>query len=121
MIKDNTTTRGQNLGLVETLLGNIKSPVENTNATETEESAKPSTGTGRGRKSKIRNRFYTSISLDRDRYDIIRTIALTNKVNINEIFDVALSMYIEAYEAIYGSVSSRESSISAKSLISPGK
>ena len=121
MVKDNSNTRGQNLGLVGTLLGNIKSPNENTNTTETEESAKPLAGVRRGRQSKIRNRFYTSISLDRDRYDIIRTIALTNKVNINEIFDVALSMYIEAYEAIHGPVSSRESNISAKSLISPEK
>ena len=121
MIKDNSTTRGQNLGLVETLLGNIKSPVENTNPTETEESAKPSTEAKRSKSSRVRNRISTSICVDRNKYDIIRTISLTNGVNISEILDVALSMYIEAYEAIHGPVSSRESNISAKSLVSSGK
>lgn len=72
---------------------------------------------GHGGTSAIKNRYPTSLVVNKDKYDKIRHIAIANSLNINEVIDVALDMVIEAYEKKYGPITSQESKISAAELI----
>lgn len=72
---------------------------------------------GHGGKSQIKNRYSTSLIVDRTKYAKIRHIAIANGLNINEVIDVALDMVIETYEKKYGPIPSGESKISATEVI----
>lgn len=72
---------------------------------------------GHGGKSAIRNRYPTSLVVDREKYGKIRQIAIDNSLNINEVIDVAFDMVIESYEKKYGAISVPESKISASEII----
>ena len=59
----------------------------------------------------------TSLTLNREYYNKIKIIAETNSLNINEIIDAALSLYIDKYEKKHGQITPRESKIRAKDLV----
>lgn len=72
---------------------------------------------GRGGKSPIKNRFPTSLIVNKEKYVKIRHIAIANGLNINEVVDVAFDMVIEAYEKKYGTIPTSEAKISASEII----
>lgn len=74
-----------------------------------------------GGTSKIKNRYPTSVIVDRVKYEKIRIIALNNGLNINEVIDVALDLAIESYEKNNGVITLGESRISASEVICPRK
>lgn len=59
----------------------------------------------------------TSLTLNREYYNKIKIIADTNSLNINEIIDAALSLYIDKYEKKHGQITPRESKIRARDLV----
>lgn len=59
----------------------------------------------------------TSLTLNREYYNKVKIIAETNSLNINEIIDAALSLYIDKYEKKHGLITPRESKIRARDLV----
>lgn len=81
------------------------------------------TGIGRPRKDSQQTRLGNSeiartVKIDRELYDKVIHIADSNIVNIKDIVNVALRNYVERYEQKHGTITLRESNISAESLIS---
>lgn len=76
---------------------------------------------GHGGRSPIKNRYPTSLMVDRDKYDKVKQIAVNNGLNINEVVDAAFELFVEEYEKRHGEITSRESRISARDLVRPGK
>ena len=79
--------------------------------TETTEKPQPSTTGRRGRPHKDdSNSFYaktkvkTSLQLETDQYEKVKTIARENGMNINEVVHAALKGYISRYEEKYGPI-----------------
>lgn len=80
------------------------------------------TGIGRPRKDSQQTKLGNSevartVKIDRELYDKIIHIADSNIVNIKDIVNVALRNYVEKYEQKHGTITLRESNISAESLI----
>lgn len=76
---------------------------------------------GHSGRSPIKNRYPTSLVVDRDKYDKVKQIAIDNGLNINEVVDAAFELFVEEYEKRHGEITSRESRISARDLVRPGK
>lgn len=80
------------------------------------------TGIGRPKKDSQQTKLGNSevartVKIDRELYDKIIHIADSNIVNIKDIVNVALRNYVEKYEQKHGTITLRESNISAESLI----
>lgn len=130
MGKNDMNNRGQNSLLMGELLGGIQAPSLKGEPSRREVSGQtPAEGSsegdaknlGHGGVSRIRNRFSTSLTVNREKYDKIKAIAICNGLNINEVMDAAMELFINEYEKRNGPITSRESRISAMSLISTRK
>lgn len=72
---------------------------------------------GHGGRSPIKNRYPTSLIVNKEKYAKIRHIAIANGLNINEVIDVAFDMAIEAYEKKYGVIPTGDVKVSASEVI----
>lgn len=118
--------REQNGILMGELLGGIQAPSLKQTTPSQPEEAQVQTDSqtcnspknyGHGGASKIKSRYNTSLTVDKVKYDKIKHIALANGLNINEILDAAMELYINVYEENNGPITPRESRISAISLV----
>ena len=75
----------------------------------------------RGGHSRISDRVYTSLIVNRTKYEKVKVIAARNNLNISDIIDAAIGLGIESYEQANGAITLRDLNISAEDVLRSGK
>lgn len=75
----------------------------------------------RGGHSRISDRVYTSLIVNRTKYEKVKVIAARNNLNISDIIDAAIGLGIESYERANGAITLRDLNISAENVLRSGK
>lgn len=71
----------------------------------------------RGGHSRISDRVYTSLIVNRTKYEKVKVIAARNNLNISDIIDAAIGLGIESYERANGVITPQAWNISAEDVL----
>ena len=71
----------------------------------------------RGGHSRISDRVYTSLIVNRTKYEKVKVIAARNNLNISDIIDAAIGLGIESYERANGAITPQAWNISAEDVL----